>query len=214
MRGNTSRRNQGRRLAVAALLVLGALILFDVGRRYLTTVRDEEVRSVAGDWRPPFRVGDPAPDFELPDASGRRHSLQSELHGDTLLCMLCGCDRCRQMQTYLGVMLRSLGSRAPSVVSVTTAPADAEAAWKRDTKLPQVMLYDSKEAGKPVIQQYRADPCPRVYRVAPDRRVTWIGPSPAEVGTMDQFGAALARNLGYTLPSGTPVAGNAPKPRD
>lgn len=206
MPGKGSGRKQGQRLALAAFLIIGALIVFDVGQRYLGAVRESRVRDVTGDWRPPFRVGDLAPDFQLPDAQGRQHSLRSELRGDTLLCMLCGCEQCRQMQTYLGVMIRSLGSRAPAVLSVTTAPPEAEAAWKRDTKLSQVMLYDSKEAGKPVIQQYRGDPCPRVYRLAADRRVTWIGPSPAVVGTMDEFGEALARNLGYRLSQKPPAS--------
>lgn len=194
----------GRRTPLrTAGLVAGAAVLLlaagELARGYLKQVGNERFRQVHGFYTPPFRRGDPAPDFTLPDAAGRRHSLSRVVRQDTLLCFICGCDRCRRMQIYLGQMLRSLGSRAPKVVSVSKAPPESDAAWRRDTRLDQLVLYDSRKDNTPVIELYRGDPCPRLFRLDADRRVTWIGPSPAQV-SLDTLGEAMAKNLGYHLP--------------
>jgi peroxiredoxin len=195
------RRVNLKLIGLAAVALVGALVGSELLRGYTKGVADEQFRSNHGSYTTPFRVGDLAPDFTLPDSSGKQRSLASLVHQDTMLCILCGCDRCRTMQTRLGIMLRSLGARAPKVVSVTSADAAADAAWLRDTKLEQVLLHDSKEQGKPVTELYRGHPCPRLFRLAADRRVTWIGPSPAQLRTLDALGESVARNLGYTIPS-------------
>jgi hypothetical protein len=202
------RKRFGLKIAgVVGLVLVAALVASEVSRGYLKSAAAERFRNEQGFYTPAFRVGDPAPDFTLPDAAGRRHSLSSLVRQDTLLCFLCGCAYCRTMQIYLKEMLDSLGDRAPKVVSVTTAPPEAEAAWRRDTELEQVMLYETKASGKPVTNEYRGDPCPRLFRMDADRRVTWIGPSPAQVRNLDALGEAIARNLGYRIPSG--VGGGA-----
>lgn len=195
------RRGGGLRTAgVVGLVVLAALVVGELARGYLQDAAADRFRELHGAYTPPFRPGDPAPDFTLPDRSGKQHSLSSLVRRDTILCFLCGCDHCRTMQIHLGQMLRELGPSAPGVVSVTSAPPEGETAWRRDTKLEQVLLYDSKESGTPVIDQYRGHPCPRLFRLGPDRRVTWIAPSPAQLATMDLLGEAVARNLGYRIP--------------
>ena len=198
-------RRKGAGLRTAGLVV-GVLVLVvaagEVARSYLQETAGERFRNTHGYYTPPFRQGDLAPDFTLPDSTGKRLSLSSLVREDTLLGFLCGCAHCRTMQTYLGEMLRSLGPRAPKVLSVTSAAPEAEEAWLRETKLDQILLYDSKESGKPVTELYRGDPCPRLFRLDADRRVTWIGPSPARVASFDAMGAAIARNLGYRIPQG------------
>ena len=206
MEAGIRRRRRNRWIAAAVIAVVVGLVAVDLAQRYLGQVSDQQTRETLGDYNPPFHVGDPAPDFSLPDAGGKRRNLASLVRRDTLLCLLCGCDRCRQMQTYLGKMLKSLGTQAPTVVSISSAPPDSEAAWKRDTGVPQTMVYDSKAAGVPVIQQYRGEPCPRIYRLSADRKVTWIGPSPTQVKSMDDWGQALARQLGVSLSGATPGA--------
>jgi peroxiredoxin len=195
------RKRAGLRIAGVLGLALGlGLVGSELARGYLEGAATERFRDLHGYYTPPFRQGDVAPDFTLPDSSGKRRSLSSLVHQDTMLCFLCGCDRCRTMQMYLGEMLRSLGPRAPKVVSVSSAPPESEAAWRRDTKLDQIILYDSKESGKPVTELYRGHPCPRLFRLDADRRVTWIGPSPARLANLDLLGQAMARNLGYRIP--------------
>jgi len=197
---------RAKKVALLGGILVLALVVGDVARQYFVNSTDVSFRQRMGELTPTFRVGDPAPEFSLPDATGKVRQLSSVVKGDTLLCFLCGCNLCRQMQINLGIMLRDIPA-PPAVISVTTAPVESEAAWKRDTELPQTMLYDSKEAGKPVSKQYRGDPCPRVFRLAADRSVTWIGPSPAQLRRMDEFGEALAQNLGYRRRSGA-----APEP--
>jgi peroxiredoxin len=191
-----------RILGVVGVLLIPAVVVGEAVHSWLADAAVPPARETRDAYTPGFGKGDLAPDFTLPDAAGRRHSLSSLVHGDTMLCMLCGCEKCQTMQIYLGQMLRSLGPRAPHVISVSAAPPEQEAAWRRDTKLDQVLLYDSKANGSPVIEQYRGHPCPRVYRLDADRRVTWIAPSPARLATLDLLGEAIAHNLGYRLPPG------------
>jgi hypothetical protein len=197
------RKRAGLRIAgLVGLALVLVLVAGELTRSYLHDAAGERFRQLYGAYTPPFREGDPAPDFTLPDGSGRRRSLSSLVRQDTMLCFLCGCDHCRTMQIHLGEMLRSLGPRAPEVLSVTSASPEGEAAWRRDTKLDQILLYDSKASGKPVTGLYRGDPCPRLFRLGADRRVTWIGPSPARLARLDALGEAMARNLGYRFPPG------------
>jgi hypothetical protein len=195
------RKRAGLRIAgLLGLVLVLALVVGELSRSYLKGAAEEQFRQRYGYYTPPFRRGDLAPDFTLPDSSGKQHSLSSLVHQDTMLCFLCGCARCRTMQTYLAEMLRSLGPRAPKVLSVTSAPPEAEAAWRRDTKLDQILLYETKESGKPVTELYRSDPCPRLFRLSADRRVTWIGPTPVRLASLDAMGEAVAHNLGYRIP--------------
>lgn len=197
------RRVSFKLVGLAALAVVAALVGSELLRGYAKGAADEQFRSTHGFYTPPFQVGDLAPDFTLPDGAGKSHSLASLVKQDTMLCFLCGCDKCRTMQMRLGIMLRSLGDKAPRVVSVTSADPEADAAWLRDTKLDQTLLHDSPAKGKPVTELYRGHPCPRLFRLASDRRVTWIGPSPASMTSLDALGEAVARNLGYK-PSSRP----------
>jgi peroxiredoxin len=193
-----ARRWKSRSIVLAAVAVVMILCGVDLGRSYLAGVTEERFRAAHGDVTPPFKQGDLAPDFTLPDSAGKKHSLSSLVHRDTMLCLLCGCDQCRQAQAYLGQLLRKMGDRAPQVISVSSAPPEGEAAWKRETRLEQTLLYDSKAIRTPIIELYRGHPCPRLYRLSADRRVTWIGPSPVEGRDMLAFGAAMERNLGVT----------------
>lgn len=151
-------------------------------------------------------AGDQAPDFTLPDRSGRPHKLSELVHRDTVLCFTCGCANCLDVQTYLGILLKKMGARAPSVVTVTTMPKDREDAWRRDTRLKETLLYEPKDG--PVMAQYQGHPCPRIYRLKPDRQIWWIGPSPNQVPSMRELGDAMAANLGF--PRSRP--GNAAPP--
>lgn len=153
---------------------------------------------------PSFRTGDLAPDFSLPDRSGKARRLSELARGDTLLLFTCGCANCLALETYLARLIRQLGNRAPRVVDVTLTSPEQEAARRRDTGLRETPLYIRRE--NPVFQEYRGHPCPRVYRLNPDRRVAWIGPSPRAVRSMRAIAEALAVELGL------PAAAVGPEP--
>lgn len=174
----------------AILLIIGA----DTALRLLADVPPEAAIAPVGT-KPDFNVGDLAPEFELPDRSGKSYHLSDLIHGDTLLCFTCGCANCLDLQTYMGILLPKMGSKAPAVVTVTTMPKEREETWYRDTRLKQTLLYEKKDG--PVMTQYRGHPCPRVYRLRADGRVAWIGPSPNDVRSMMEVGHAVAGNLGF-----------------
>ena len=186
------------------LVILGGLVTVtavDLGRRYFAppaseataaTQKPEKLR----EYVPEFEVGDPAPDFTLADSKGKKHTLSQLVKKDTLLCFLCGCGNCRQIQAYMGTMLRRMKERAPQVIGVTTQNVEYEEAYLEQTKLPQTLLYMDKPAAE--IKAYKGHPCPRVFRLKPDRTVEWIGPSIRELG-METGTEEMTQQVGLQL---------------
>lgn len=184
------------------LSVVLILVGVDLGRRTLAVTKAQVEEGKPPTTDPDFKVGDTAPDFELADRTGKKHKL-SELAGkDTLLSFLCGCSSCRQVQTYTGVLTRKLGPKAPKLVAVTSADPAAEESWFRDTGVKEALLYERGPGPTPVMDKYKGHPCPRVFRLGPDRKVEWIGPSPSPGMPMTQVGMQLAENLGFKTPMG------------
>jgi hypothetical protein len=155
---------------------------------------------------PRQKIGGVAPDFRLPDRSGKQHRLSELVRSDTVLCFTCGCANCLDLQTYMGILIAKMGARAPAVIAVSTMPKEREAAWFRDTRLKQTLLYEERDG--PVMAEYEGHPCPRVYRLGADRKIGWVGPAPDEVPSMREVGNAVAENLGFP-----PGEGSGPLPR-
>ncbi len=196
-------------IAFGVLSVIGgelvrATIQEAARERLRGAVTGTEAPNLASD--PAFRVGDVAPDFTLPDRTGRRQRLSAMVRSNTILCFICGCASCEDLQTYLGLLLKKMGAKAPRVVSVSTMPRDSEASWLRRTRLSQSLLYEAKDG--PVMTQYRGHPCPRIYRVDKSRRVTWIGPSLREVPSMRTMGLSMAGGLGFSAREARAVGQN------
>ena len=145
---------------------------------------------------PGFQVGETAPDFVLPDRFGKDQRLSKLVRGDTLLFTTCGCAQCLDLQHYVGILLRHMGSKAPKVINLTTMPTDRELTWIRDTHLPQTVVYEEKSG--PIVGLYRGHPCPRVFRLEPGLKVTWIGPSIKDAKSLEGVGDAVTANLGFS----------------
>lgn len=184
--------------------MLGVIILLaavDIGHRAMIEMtrrpgdRPDAARAKV---TPSFGLGDRAPDFELPDKSGKTRRLSELVREPTMLCFLCGCSDCRDMQTYMAKLLPKLGARAPKIIGVTTASEESEEAWIRDTKLKQTMLYEQK--GGKVMGQYRGHPCPRIFQLTSRGTVQWIGPSPAVEPILTNHGGTVALQMGFKLP--------------
>jgi AhpC/TSA family protein len=180
---------------LATLLGIIVVAGVEAGRQILVGSATEGPRAESS-FKPGFDVGAVAPDFTLPDSKQKPHRLSELIKKDTLLCFTCGCENCRQLQTYLSGLRSRMKAKAPQVISVTTALPDAEEAYIRDTGLPHLILYEAKESGTPVMELYKGHPCPRVYRLHADRKVAWISPSPGEVPPTE-VGLALAAHLGF-----------------
>lgn len=191
---------KGRLSATQWLVIgLGVLALLIGGDWLVRILRPVSGTAPAAKTRDPamvpdFRVGDVAPDFTLPDSKEAPHRLSHLVKRETLLCFTCGCSKCLDVQTYMGILMKRLGKRAPQVISVTTMPKEREATYVRDTKLKQTVLYTKREGS--VMTQYRGHPCPRIYALLPDRTVGVIGTSPKDVVSVSEIGYEVAAMLG------------------
>lgn len=183
---------------VVVLFTLIGLISIDIGRHLMMGDQPEpEEPKRSTSTTPTFKVGDKAPDFTLPTKKGERMSLSQLVKGDTMLWFTCGCSNCREMQTYTAGLVKRLGSKAPKVINVTTMVPDREETWYRDTQLKQTVLYEGGGDSSKLGETYHGHPCPRVFRLKPDRTVALIGMSPATTPDMNVIATEIAHNLGF-----------------
>jgi hypothetical protein len=178
-----------------------ALTAIDLGRRWMNPAAANQDEVLNPD--PSFRVGQQAPDFTLKDAHAEPRTLSSLVKGDTLLTFICGCRKCRTLQTYIAKLRKKMGPTAPAVVSVASIDPDAEQAYLRDVGLPQKILFEKSDG--PVNKQYKGHPCPRVYRMDGQRKVTYISPMPMNDSVLDVIGRDVAHQLGFRLPGEPPA---------
>jgi hypothetical protein len=196
-------------LSVFVLILLGAGV--DYGRRVLGGTKSEPAAPTAGQapkvspYTPAFKVGDVAPDFALPDAKKAVHKLSELVKGKTMLFFACGCQNCKQVQTWLATLKGGKKSEVPPVITITSAPPEAEESWFRDTGLEQTMLYYTKGVSPDPMEIYKGKPCPRIYVLNPDRTVKFIGSSMDEVqnGTRG-IGMEMAKEFHVDPPSMSP----------
>jgi len=195
------------------VLIILAVIIVAVGSEAARVYMGDNSRQApspadeSAQFNPPFKVGDLAPDFSLKDKDGRPHSLSSLVKKKTLLCFICGCQNCRNMQNYLQKCFARLGDQAPAVISVATIDPAAETSYRREVKLPQTILYENRPdptkvavATEPRIMDiYKGHPCPRLYLLNPDRKVAWIGKSPGVVNSPGAAYQAAAQALGMRV---------------
>jgi peroxiredoxin len=191
-------------LTVFILILVGAGV--DYGRRVLggtkpETTAAEPGKPPASPYAPSFKVGDVAPDFALPDAKGKVHKLSDLVKGKTMLFFACGCQNCKQVQTWLANMRDEKKGEIPPVITITSAPPESEAAWFRDTALKQTMLYYAKGVTPDPMDIYKGKPCPRIYILNPDRTVKFIGSSMAETKGVEGVGMQMAKQLVPGMPS-------------
>jgi peroxiredoxin len=187
-------------LAVFVLILLGAGV--DYGRRVLGGTGQPDVKASAeaikSSWLPAFKVGDSAPDFALPDANSEPHKLSELVKSDSMLFFACGCENCKQIQTWLSRLVQQKKIKhMPNVITVTSAPPEAEKAWIRDTSLKQKILYAPHGDKAPdVMSIYKGKPCPRIYLLKGDRTVKFIGKSMSEVPGVQMIGMEIVKELG------------------
>lgn len=196
---------------LAILSVVLVVVAIDYSRQFVKDAKAFEAPAEAENPQhmPAFKVGDVAPDFSLPNAKGEPQSLSKLVKRDTLLCFTCGCSNCRQLQTYLAALNKPLGAKAPDVITITTSAPEAEKAYRRDVPLEHTLLYEAQQG--PVMEEYKGHPCPRVYGVDKDRKVTWISSSLKLIPMTAEIASELASHLGFRLP-GEKVAGKPEAP--
>ncbi len=157
--------------------------------------------------KPPFEVGDSAPDIILPDSKGQIQQLSKVVRKPSLMIFSCGCANCRTFQTYLGMLVKKLGPKAPDIISAGSTDPAAEEAWVRDTGLRQYVMMYEKGAGPEAtpkthyIDDWKGHPCPRAFGLDKKLKVSWIGTSPEQTqGSIYPLQLELAEKLGFVVP--------------
>ena len=103
-----------------------------------------------------LRVGDPAPDFTLPNADGAETSL-SEYSGHEVVLYFVrefGCRVCRRHSTGLGRLYEEFQKAGAEVLLVTPGDAQRAKAYAGSLTLPFPVLAD---AGREVYRLYGLD---------------------------------------------------------
>lgn len=193
---------------VVILFTIIGLISIDIGRTLLKGSQEaQNDLPTSESVEPSFKVGDKAPDFTLANHKGTPQTLSKLVKNDTMLWFTCGCSNCLEMQTYMSKLSKQLGPKAPEVINVTTMMPEREETWYRDTQLKQTILYQ-KSGDKGLEKIYHGHPCPRFFRLKPDRTVTLIGSSPKTLPDMNLIGVELANNLGFQVKGDKPKKGD------
>lgn len=176
---------------------LFALLLLVAGD-YLRVALKPPPPPVLGPYDPDFVHSEVIPDFTLPDALGKLHSLASLIRGKTLLAFIDGREPSWKLQKYCAELRRQLGPGAPPFVAVASFPPSGEAAYRRKTGLEQTILYESP-AGE-VFRRYRAVPAPRLYFLDDSLKLDQIGGSPAQY-SLYSLGVNAASRMGFAPPT-------------
>jgi len=135
------------------------------------------------------------PNFSLPDAQGKQHSLK-ELSGGqrTHLMSLCGCARCQTYLSFISKLRRQPGVPQLNEVAILTAPRDMEESLRHNTGYRGKIVYD--RPGGPVVNYWQGSPCPRAYILDDSGRLEWL--SPANQPDMPRIGLQYAGAIGVT----------------
>ncbi len=160
-------------------------------------------------WAPNFDVGNPAPDFELPDAKGKKHRLKELTQGATFVGFAGNDEQSVRLFRYLGILRKRMGQYAPKFVTVATFSPEEEAEFRRRTDLPQTILYEQKNGA--IATEWKADPAPRIYSLSREGIVRSLGLSPREA-SMVGIANTAALDMGFKGPNSPDVDKRAPAP--
>jgi len=126
---------------------------------------------------PLLAPGTPAPDFELPDADGKKRSLSSERsRGPVLLVFYkISCPTCQFVLPFVDRLWKRLWGSAVTVLAVSQDPPDDTAAFNREFGMEMPSVFDGEEEGYPVSEQYGIAHVPALFLVEPDGVISYSG---------------------------------------
>lgn len=162
-----------------AFLLLGTLRAYGVLRWQLAQLEATTPNRVG---RSGLKPGRPAPDFTLPDVSGREVSL-GDFAGKPLLLVFvqAGCGPCHAVAPELNAVARRGQFR---VAVINHADPDAARAWARDVAAEFPVLIQENWA---VSKRYEAYATPFAFVIGPDGVVRSSGIA----GTREHLGYVL-----------------------
>jgi peroxiredoxin len=127
-------------------------------------------------------LGTTAPDFDLPDASGARHSLaRSKGAKAFLVCFMCNhCPFVKHIRSELAALGRDCRDRGVAMFGInsndtTTHPDDAPAAMLRESEAAGYTFPYLVDADQSVAKAYRAACTPDFYLFDANRKLVYRG---------------------------------------
>lgn len=157
-------------------------------------------------------IGSVAPEFELPDAEGKRHRL-AELRGKpVVLAFYCGCARCGMMAQILTTMIEQIPGEKPHNLVVTSMDPVSLPRWAEKAEFSGTLLLEERNG--PVATKYEGEPCPRVYVLDRELRVRHVTPSPQIEAGMQLILNPLAEALGTRWRAKGPPVNRGTGPAD
>ena len=131
-------------------------------------------------------VGEMAPDFTLPDLSGRMVSLSSFRGKPVVLGFFCGCYRCREAATKIGKLQRQ--GNLSNLVAVVGLDVDGARDFQRSTCLQGEVLIDPSDS---VSERYASDFCPRFWLTTRSGTIEYRSGTGLQAGELDDALANL-----------------------
>ncbi len=127
-------------------------------------------------------LGTVAPDFQLPDANGKRISL-SELNTSKALLVVFMCNHCpyvKHIRSGLAQLARDYQPRGVAVVGINSNdvenyPADSPAKMAEEARASGYTFPYLYDAAQQVAKAYRAACTPDFYLFGSDRRLVYRG---------------------------------------
>ena len=145
---------------------------------------------------PVLQVGSVAPDFSLPDAQGRGHSL-SDLRSVGLLWLTffeISCPICQSSLYFINQLASKLTDDTARVLTISQDPPGHTKWFNKEFEIRLPQLFDPEEAGFPVSEAYGIETAPATFLIDESRRIKYVSVSwdRAEFETMSSALASAA----------------------
>jgi len=122
--------------------------------------------------------GSPAIDVELPDMNGKPHRLSDWRGKQFVLTFFCGCNECRHFaETLAGAYKQQKGPVPPTVVVMTPSWEPSATPSLIQSTNTEKWTYLFSEQKPDIVDRYRGHPCPKVYVIDPEFKVSYVSPT-------------------------------------
>jgi len=118
--------------------------------------------------------GDIAPDFELPDLAGKRHSRSAISAGKPMLLAFykVNCPTCQYTFPFLERMYRGRAKTDIGMYAISQDDPESTREFDKEFGMTLPTLLDTEEAGYPASNAYGLSHVPSLFLVEPDGRIS------------------------------------------
>ena len=136
-----------------------------------------------------LETGDPAPEFELQDAQGRKWNLRAMVaKGPVVIAFFkTTCPVCQLTFPFLDRLYRGQAGPAISIFGISQDDPESTREFTDEFGVTFPMLFDTAESDYPASNAYGISHVPSVFLVEPDGKISW---------TMEGFDKKALESLG------------------